>query len=188
MAEYAHPEVLVDVPWLADHLADADVRVIEISDDALAYAGGHIPGAVFWDFYATILRPDLHTLDDPAAVATLLGQAGITPATTVVLVGGQVAGGAWGFWFLQLFGHTAARVLNGGRAAWEAAGLPLTREPPTHAPTTYPAPALNPSVRADLAAVRAALAQPGAVLLDVRSPDEYRGDWFVTGPPGAGER
>src|SRR5689334_8315070 len=100
MPDYAHPEVLVEVGWLAAHLDDPAVRVIELGDDPLAYAGGHIPGAVFWDVYATILRPDLHTQDDPAAVAALLGQAGITPETTVVLVDGRMATGAWGFWFL----------------------------------------------------------------------------------------
>jgi thiosulfate/3-mercaptopyruvate sulfurtransferase len=187
LMDYAHPEVLVDAHWLADHLNDRAVRVVEVSDDPVAYEGGHIPGAVFWDFYATILRPDLRTEDDPAVVGALLGRAGITAATKVVLVGRHAAG-AWGFWFLRLFGHPTAYVLNGGREAWVAAGYPLTREPPAPTPTNYPLPAPDPALRADLATVRAALGQPGAVLVDVRTPNEYRGEWFVSGPPGAGER
>src|SRR5690349_19427455 len=122
MAEYAHPAVLVDVQWLADHLDDPAVRVIEVSEDAVAYEGGHIPGSIFWDYYATILRPDLHTQDDPTAAAALFGQAGLTPETTVVLVGGHTVAAAWGFWYLQLFGHRHAYVLNGDRTAWAAAG------------------------------------------------------------------
>src|SRR5215212_10880341 len=154
MTEYAHPEVLVDVQWLAAHLADPAVRVIEVSEDTVAYEGGHIPGSVFWDYYATILRPDLHTQDDPAAVAELFGRAGLTPDTMVVLVGGYSAAAAWGFWFLQLFGHSRATMLNGDRTTWAAAGYPLTREPTTLTPTVYPVPAPTPALRADLASVR----------------------------------
>lgn len=188
MAEYAHPDVLVDTQWLADHLNDPTVRVIEVGDDELAYIGGHIPGAVFWDFYKTILRPDLHTETDPERVGAILSAAGITPETLVVLVGAPAGMGPWGFWWLRLFGHQPLRVLDGGRPAWLAAGLPLTRDLPTHLATTYPVPAPDPALRVEMATMRAALGQPGTVVVDVRSPDEYRGAWFVTGPPGEGER
>jgi thiosulfate/3-mercaptopyruvate sulfurtransferase len=186
--DYAHPELVVEPAWLAAHLSDPDLRIVEVGDDAVAYEGGHIPGAVFWDVYATLLRPDLRTEDDPTVAAALFGQAGITPATRVILYGRHAAMAAWGLWYLRLFNHQAAAVLNAVAAGWQAAGYPLSREPATPAPTNYPPQAPDPAVRADLAAVRAAVGQPGTTLVDVRSPHEYRGSWFVTGPPGDGER
>jgi thiosulfate/3-mercaptopyruvate sulfurtransferase len=188
MTAYHHPDVLVDPAWLAAHLAEPNLRVIELSEDAVGYEGNHIPGAIFWDVYTTLLRPDLHTQDDPAAAAALFGQAGITPQTTVVCYGRQPAPGAWGFWYLRLFGHQAVRVLDGGVARWTAEGYPLTRDVVAPTPAAYPVPTHDPALRADLATMRAALGQPDTILVDVRTPTEYRGDWFVTGPPGEGER
>ena len=180
--------IVVDAAWVAAHQDDPQVRLIEVGDDPLAYAGGHLPGAVFWDVYSTFLQPDLRTQDDPAAVARLFGAAGLTPATRIICYGRHPAMAAWGVWYLQLWGHRAAAVLDGGVAAWTAAGYPLRRDEPAPAPTAYPVDGPDPALRVDLPAVWAALGQPGTVLVDVRSPGEYRGEWFVTGPPGEGER
>jgi thiosulfate/3-mercaptopyruvate sulfurtransferase len=188
MTDDAQLPIVVDPAWVAAHLDDPAIRLIEVGDDPVAYAGGHLPGAVFWDVSNTFLRVDFTTQDDPAAAAELFGAAGLTLATRVVCYGRHPAMASWGVWYLQLWGHQAAAVLDGGVAAWTAAGYPLSREEPASPPTDYPVRGPDPALRVDLPAVRAALGQPGTVLVDVRSPEEWRGEWFVEGPPGEGER
>src|SRR5690349_17252298 len=118
--DYAHPEVLVEARWLAEHLHDPQLRIIEFGDDELAYIGGHIPGAFFWNVEGKLLDEDWHTISDPANLAGVLSQAGVTPEMTIVAVSRYPAIAAWGFWYLRIFGHSRAVVLNGGMDAWKA--------------------------------------------------------------------
>jgi thiosulfate/3-mercaptopyruvate sulfurtransferase len=173
---YAHPEVLVSTGWVADHLNDPTVRLIESNEDTLLYSAGHVPGAVHVDWTADLndaVRRDYIGGEQFAALASRIG---ITPDTTVVFYGDRNNWWAcYAFWVFQLFGHTNARVMDGGRLKWEKEGRPMTRETPTYPPTTYPIPERNDrEVRAFRAEVLEHVKAQGQ-LVDVRSPEEYAG-------------
>jgi len=174
---YVHPDALVSTEWVADHLQDPNVRLVESNEDPLVYPSGHIPGAVQIDWTADLNDPLRRDYIAAADFAALVSRFGITPETTVVLYGDRNNWWAcYAFWVFQLFGHTNARILDGGRLKWEKEGRPLTREVPTYAASKYPVPA----TRQDDAhrAFRAQVlthAEAGGQLVDVRSPDEYTG-------------
>ena len=131
MAGYAHPEVVVETQWLEDHLHDPKLRIIDVDIDPAGYNAGHIPGAVFWNAFASILQPNQRIVTEPTAVATLLGQAGISNDTTVIACSGHPAVAPWVVWYFKLFGHRDVRALNGTRAKWIAERRPISTEPPT---------------------------------------------------------
>src|SRR5947209_7421030 len=109
MNDYRHPEVLVQNTWLADHLDDPQVRIVDVDGTRTFYDQGHIPGAVFWNPYADILRPDMRLADDPRAAEALFGRSGIANDSTVVLYGNSLSAPALAFWYLKLFGHADVR-------------------------------------------------------------------------------
>ena len=138
---YAHPEALVSTEWVAEHLDDPNVRLVESNEDPLVYPSGHIPGAVQIDWTNDLNDPLRRDYIAAADFAALVSRFGITPDTTVVLYGDRNNWWAcYAFWVFQLFGHTNARILDGGRLKWEKEGRPLTREVPTYAASTYPVP------------------------------------------------
>jgi len=188
MTNYAHPEILVDTQWVADHLNDPKVRILEIDIAPTAYNAGHIPGALFWSAVGTGLQADFRTVVDKAAVEALCSRSGIANDTTVVAYGEFVAFNAWIYRYLKMFGHRDVRVFNGSRKKWVAEGRPLSTETPVVAATTYSAQPPNFSQRALLADVRAAVGASGKVLLDTRRPEEYRGEQFMMEPPKDNER
>jgi thiosulfate/3-mercaptopyruvate sulfurtransferase len=174
---YAHPDRLVSTDWVAEHLQDPSVRLVESNEDPLVYPSGHIPGAVQIDWTNDLNDPLRRDYIAAEAFAALVSRFGITPETTVVFYGDRNNWWAcYAFWVFQLFGHDNARILDGGRLKWEKEGRALTREVPTYAASSYPVPALR-----DDAAHRAfreqvlAHSQSGGQLVDVRSPDEYTG-------------
>ncbi len=120
MLHYAHPEVLVNTQWVADHLSDPNIRLVEGNVGSQAYDDGHIPGAIFWNVFNELIRIDNHTNLDPVALEGLLARSGIANDTTVIAYGEHPVSGAWIFWLLKLFGHRDVRVLNGGRRKWIA--------------------------------------------------------------------
>ena len=185
---YAHPEVLVDTQWVVDHLNDPNVRLVEVDMSPQVYNAGHIKGAVFWNLFTDLLLPDLSINFDPAAMEKLLARSGVTNDTTVIAYGDYAATGAWIFWLLQVFGHRNVRVLNGGRQKWMAEGRPLTTEPPFFKPTQYLAQAPDASLRVLREDVQESIGQVNCVLVDVRTPQEYTGEWFFSKPPEVGER
>ncbi|MEI2688335.1 MAG: sulfurtransferase [Anaerolineae bacterium] len=177
MTEYANPAVLVSTQWVADHLNDPTLRIVESNEDILLYDLGHIPGAVQIDWQKDLndaVRRDYLTRPDFEA---LMAANGIANDTTVVFYGDKNNWWAtYAFWVFQLFGHANARVMDGGRAKWEAEGRPMTKEQPAYAATAYQAhPRADYKIRAIrdqvLAHVRA-----GQPLVDVRSPAEYSGE------------
>lgn len=181
-------EVLVDTQWVADHLSDPNVRLIEGDVVPQAYAAGHIPGAVFWNLFTDLMLPDQHLNFDPAAIEGLLSRSGITNDTTVIAYGDYPAVGGFIFWFLKVFGHRDVRVLNGARRKWVAEKRLLTADVPSVAPTQYHAQKSDARLRALHKDVRESIGQSDRVLLDVRSPQEYSGEWFMTAPPQGTER
>src|ERR671919_1808757 len=135
---YAHPEALASTEWVAAHLNDPAVRLIESNEDTLLYASGHVPGAVHVDWTSDLndqIRRDYITREGFEA---LMSRIGATPDTTVVFYGDKNNWWAtYAFWVFQLFGHTKARVMDGGRIKWEKEGRPLTREVPSYPRSEY---------------------------------------------------
>ena len=188
MTGYANPEVLVDTAWLAGHLDDPDVRIVDVHIENETYERGHIPGAVFWNGLSTLLQPDWRVDFDVDAVEALLGGSGIANDTTVVLYSDHRAAAPWAFWWMKTIGHDDVRVLDGGREKWVAEGRPLTTDVPDVTVRAYSARAPEPARRSFLDDARAAVGDPRGVLLDVRTPEEYRGELFILEPPTGTER
>lgn len=174
---YARPEVLVTTDWLAEHLGDPDLRIIESNEDLLLYPSGHIPGAVQVDWTADLNDPVRRDYLDRAGFERLMSRIGVTRETTVVFYGDKNNWWAtYAFWVFQLFGHTQARVLDGGRLKWEQEKRPMTRDVPAFAATQYTAPERDDqTLRAFRDQVLAHM-RAGGKLVDVRSPQEFSGE------------
>jgi thiosulfate/3-mercaptopyruvate sulfurtransferase len=172
--------VLVDIDWLAAHLDNPSVRVVEVDVNPAAYRDWHLAGAALWNIYADLKTADYRTVS-AAVFAALLERTGIRPDTTVVFYG---YGPALGLWLTELSGHAEARILNCSRETLRAAGLPLStgqdaaaETAPEHVPAQHPM-VENPALRAGLARVQAAMGDPRTTVLDVRTAAEYRGERF----------
>ena len=173
---YSDPESLVSTAWVAEHLKDPSVRLVESNEDTLLYAAGHIPGAVHVDWTSDLndqLRRDYITR---SGFEQLMSRIGVTPATTVVFYGDKNNWWAcYAYWVFRLFNHTNAKIMDGGRQKWELERRPMTREASVIAKTTYKAPERDDSsVRAFRDDVLVHL-EKGLPLVDVRSPEEYTG-------------
>ena len=175
LQQYAHPERLVTTAWLAEHLGDEGLVVVESDEDVLLYDTGHIPGAVKVDWHLDLNDPDTRDYVGPAAFAAMMRDKGIDRDDTVVVYGDKSNWwAAYALWVLTLFGHADVRLLDGGRAAWVDEGRPLTRDAPPLPPSDYPVVERDDSrIRAFRDDVRAHLGGP---LVDVRSPGEYSGE------------
>jgi thiosulfate/3-mercaptopyruvate sulfurtransferase len=175
-SSYAHPEALVSTDWVAQHLDDPKVRIVESDEDVLLYDVGHVPSAVKIDWVSDLNDPLVRDYIDAERFSRLMAEKGISNDTTVVFYGDKNNWWAcYAFWVFQLFGHTNAKVMNGGRQKWIDEGRPLSKEAPNYPKTTYRAPARNDSrIRAfrDDVLKHAKSGQP---LVDVRSPGEYSG-------------
>lgn len=174
-AEYAHPERLVSTQWLADHLGEPGLVVVESDEDVLLYETGHIPGSVKVDWHTELNDPVVRDYLDGEQFAALLGSKGIARDSTVVIYGDKNNWwAAYALWVFTLFGHEDVRLLDGGRDLWIAEGRELTTEPASVTPVEYPV-----VERSDVE-VRAfkddVLAHFGNPLIDVRSPEEYSGE------------
>lgn len=174
---YAHPEVLVTTQWVADHLEDPKVRILESDEDLLLYELGHIPGALKLDWETQMQQPVTRDFVDKAGFEQLASERGITNDTTVVFYGDKNNWYAtYGFWLFKYYGHDDVRVMDGGRAKWEAEGRPFTREVPQVEHTKYTAKDPDGSIRAFREDVLKHLEQENPALVDVRSPQEYTGE------------
>jgi thiosulfate/3-mercaptopyruvate sulfurtransferase len=174
---YAHPEVLVSTAWLAEHLDDPTLRILECDEDILLYDTGHIPGALKLDWHAELNDPVVRDYVDRERFQQLVRAKGIGPDTTVVFYGDKNNWWAtYAFWVFRLFGFARGKVLDGGRAKWEAEGRPLVEAVPLVPPGTYEAPPRDDTrIRAFYHEVLAHLGKRGK-LIDVRSPQEYTGE------------
>lgn len=175
LAGYAHPERLVTTEWLEAHKGTEGLVVLESNEDVLLYDTGHIPGAIKIDWHTELNDPVVRDYVEGEAFSDLMSRKGISRDDTVVIYGDKSNWwAAYTLWVFTLFGHQDVRLLNGGRDAWVAQGLPLTKDVPTPAPTSYPV------VQRDDSEIRAfkedVLAHLGKPLIDVRSPEEYSGE------------
>jgi thiosulfate/3-mercaptopyruvate sulfurtransferase len=174
---YAHPERLVSTEWLVEHLDDPDVVIVESDEDVLLYNTGHIPGALKIDWVADLNDPLVRDYLTAEAFASLAGQKGITPEQTVVFYGDNFNWwAAYALWVFSLFGHKDLRLLDGGRAKWLAEGRPLSTDVPEPLAAKYPVPPRDDrKIRAFMADVLPH-SQSKKPLIDVRSPEEFRGE------------
>ena len=177
MAEYARPEVLVDTQWVADHLKDPKIRVIEVSVDQSAFDQWHIPGAVALNWFHDLEEHPHRDIASKATMERLLGNAGVGPDTIIVVYGDNNNWFAtYAYWLIKLYGHRNLRVMNGGRKKWMDEGRAMTKEASSHPKVQYQAQEANASIRAVRDLVLQSLRQPGKGLVDVRSPREFSGE------------
>jgi thiosulfate/3-mercaptopyruvate sulfurtransferase len=174
---YARPEVLVSTDWVAAHLNDPNVRIVESNEDPLLYPSGHVPGAVQVDWAADLNDPVRRDYLDRAAFESLMSRIGVSNDTIVVLYGDKSNWWAcYAFWVFRLFGHRTTRVMDGGRLKWEKEGRPLTREAPVLTRAAYRAPERDDrTIRAFRDEVLEHM-RAGRPLVDVRSPQEFSGE------------
>ena len=195
---YANGAALVSTAWVAEHGADAGVRLVEVDVDTGAYAGGHLAGAVGWDWQRELSDPVRRDIPDKAAWEALLARSGIGNDTKVVFYGDNNNWfAAFAYWVARIYGHRDAALMNGGRKKWELEGRPLTADAPRVTPATYTAAAPDWSLRAYRDQVAQAIGAGGGggggaasggggtALVDVRSPAEFSG--AVLAPPGLPE-
>lgn len=174
-SEYAHPEKLVSTQWVADHIGDENVVVLESNEDTLLYSTGHIPGAVKIDWHTELNDPITRDFVGPEAFAEVVAAKGITPETTVVFYGDKSNWwAAYALWVFTLYGHADTRLMNGGRDKWIAEGRELTREVPEVTAAQYPV--LDRDDQTERAAREDVLNHFGKPLVDVRSAPEYSGE------------
>lgn len=174
---YAHSDVLVSTSWVSDHADDPTVRIVESNEDQLLYPAGHVPGAVQIDWAADLNDQVRRDYLDRSGFDALLSRNGIERDTTVVFYGDKSNWWAtYAYWVFQLFGHTNAKVMDGGRLKWELEKRPLTRDVATYKATEYRAPKRNDAkVRVFRDGVMDHL-NKGRALVDVRSPAEFTGE------------
>ena len=177
MAEYAHPESIVTTDWVSEHGSDANVRLVEVDVDTAAYDAGHIAGAVGWNWKSELQQTLSRDLVSKDGMEQLLGSAGIDNGTTVVLYGDNNNWfAAWAFWQMKYYGHGDVKLMNGGRAKWEAEGKPLTTDAANHGSKSYTAKAANEDIRAYRDQVLSKVNASSISLVDVRAPAEYSGE------------
>jgi len=174
--QYAHGDKLVSTEWLAEHLGDPNLVVVESDEDVLLYDTGHIPGAVKVDWHMDLNDPITRDYLDGEKFAELMSSKGIARDTTVVFYGDNFNWwAAYALWVFTLFGHPDVRLLNGGRAKWTAEGRPMTTDVPDRPGMSYPVVERDDStIRAFRDDVLAHLDTAGP-LVDVRSPQEFSG-------------
>jgi thiosulfate/3-mercaptopyruvate sulfurtransferase len=177
MSNYANPDVLVSTDWVAEHLNDPKVRLVESNEDVLLYSTGHIPGAIHIDWQSDLNDPVMRDYISPEKFAALMSRHGITPDTTVIFYGDKNNWWAtYAFWVFQLFGHTNAKVMDGGRMKWVEEKRELSTDVPSYSASNYPVPTRDDS---KIRAFREDVLQHIAAkkpLVDVRSPGEYKGE------------
>ncbi len=189
MSEPNEPEKPVTMPmvsceWLERHLGDPSVRIVEVCsiEQDTTYRQGHIPGAV-WRYWKNWCWHDSdREFATPESAARRLGALGIGADATLVFYGDPVQHGAYAAWTYIMAGHPDVRILDGTRTKWIAEGRPLTADIPEFEPVDYGIREGVRSMRIGRDDIRARLSRPGRVLLDVRSPEEYRGERVMPPP------
>lgn len=175
-------DVFVQPAWLAEHLGDSDVRVVEVDVSRAAYDQGHIPGAILWNAYTDLHHADYSPVSR-SEFEELLRRSGFTTDTTIVFYG---YGPYLGFWLTKSYGHQRALVLNGTRQDWLEARLPWTTALPEPVPSTYTLPVTEVTQLMSMEALQATLESGNPLILDVRSHAEFVGERFWPSGASAG--
>ncbi|HEX4759394.1 MAG TPA: sulfurtransferase [Thermoleophilaceae bacterium] len=175
MADYAK-DVLVDTQWVEDHLNDDSIRVVEVDENPALYADAHIPGAIGFDWKKDLQDQVKRDFLGPEAFGELFGSNGISNDHTIVLYGDRNNWfAAYTYWYLQYYGHTNVRLMNGPREKWIEEGRQTTSDVPNYDSATFKAQAGDAAIRAMRDEVLASLGS-NTKLVDVRSPQEFSGE------------
>jgi thiosulfate/3-mercaptopyruvate sulfurtransferase len=165
---------LVTADWVAEHLDDPSVVLIEVDEDTASYDRSHIRGAIKLDWTTDLQDQVRRDFVSKSQFEALLSEKGVSNDSTVVLYGGNNNWfAAYAYWYFKLYGHSDVKLLDGGRKKWELDARELTDEPVKREPTTYTAQEQDLSIRAFRDETVAAIGVHN--LVDVRSPDEYAG-------------
>jgi thiosulfate/3-mercaptopyruvate sulfurtransferase len=184
MADYVHPDVLISDDELEARLGDPNLRIVEVDEDTSLYNKGHIPGAIAWNWKADLHDPLRREFIDQKQLGALLARSGVGADTTVVLYAGNNNWfSAYTYWLLRYLGYDNVKLLNGGRKKWELESRELTAEVPNVSAPASPVSlgAVRPELRALRNEVLDSVASGDRAWVDVRSPEEYRGDLLA--PP-----
>src|SRR5918997_6384378 len=169
-------DVLVETDWVADHLNDDSIRIVEVDENPALYAEEHIPGAIGFDWQKDLQDPVRRDFLDAEAFGELMGSRGISNDHTVVLYGDRNNWfAAYTYWYFLYYGHDKVKLVNGPREKWIAEGRETESEAPSYEATTFNAQAGNDAIRARRDEVHEALSTDTR-LVDVRSPAEYSGE------------
>ncbi len=175
MSDYAK-DVLVETDWVADHLDDDSIRIVEVDENPALYAEAHIPGAIGFDWKADLQDQVRRDFLDAEAFGELMGSRGISNDHTIVLYGDRNNWfAAYTYWYFRYYGHNDVKLMNGPREKWIDEGRETSTDVPSHEATTFTAASPDDSIRAKRDEVAGALGTSTA-LVDVRSPQEFSGE------------
>jgi thiosulfate/3-mercaptopyruvate sulfurtransferase len=175
MADYAK-DVLVSTDWVADHLGDEEIRIVEVDENPALYAEAHIPGAIGFDWRNELQDQVKRDFLGPQEFGELMGSRGISNDHTIVLYGDRNNWfAAYTYWYFLYYGHDKVRLVNGPRDKWIAEGHDTTQEVPNYPGATFNATGPDESIRARRNEVQQAL-DAATKLVDVRSPQEFSGE------------
>jgi thiosulfate/3-mercaptopyruvate sulfurtransferase len=175
MAAYAK-DVLVDTDWVAEHLDDDGVRIVEVDENPALYAEAHIPGAIGFDWRRDLQDQVKRDFLSPEAFGELMGARGISNDHTVVLYGDRNNWfAAYTYWYFLYYGHDKVKLMNGPREKWIAEDRETSTDVPSHPAATFDTSGPDESIRARREEVFDAL-EAGTSMVDVRSPQEYSGE------------
>ncbi len=175
MSQYAK-EVLVETDWLAEHLDDDGIRIVEVDENPALYAEAHIPGAIGFDWQKDLQDQTRRTFLDAEAFGELMGSRGISNDHTIILYGDRNNWfAAYTYWYFRYYGHKDVKLLNGPREKWIAEGRETSTEVPSYPAATFTVSGPDDAIRAKRDEVAAALGT-NTKLVDVRSPQEFSGE------------
>jgi thiosulfate/3-mercaptopyruvate sulfurtransferase len=179
-------KALVSTQWVADHLHDPAVRIVEVSVETSLYDTEHLPGAVNFSWTSQLQDQIRRDIISQESFEKLLGLAGITPETQVVLYGDNNNWfAAYGFWIFQYYGHEKVSLMDGGLKKWKAEDRPMTADVPQYERVPYKVAQINHDYRADRDYIKTRLGTRSFEMVDVRSPAEFNGE--IIAPPGMSE-
>jgi thiosulfate/3-mercaptopyruvate sulfurtransferase len=175
MADYAN-DVLVETDWVAEHLDDDDIRIVEVDENPALYGEAHIPGTIGFDWKADLQDQVKRDFLGPEEFGELMGSRGISNDHTVLLYGDRNNWfAAYTYWYFQYYGHDKVKLINGPREKWIAEDRETSTEVPSHPPAEFKAKKGDEKIRAKRDEVLKAL-DSKTHLVDVRSPQEYSGE------------
>lgn len=177
----AHPEAVVSASWLRDHLHDADLRLLHLTNNPAEYAAGHLPGALLAMGYGDFTedREVRALLPLPETMARTLGRLGVTPAHRVVAYASTKS--PWparAYWVLRYYGFDRVHVVDGSLEVLREAGLPVTQEPVTPQPTVVTLPEGDRAILAtigEVLPVAEGRSETDAIVVDCRNDAEWHG-------------
>ena len=175
MSDYAK-DVLVSTDWVAEHLDDDTVRIVEVDENPALYAEAHIPGAIGFDWKNDLQDQVKRDFLGPDEFGALMGSRGISNEHTVVLYGDRNNWfAAYTYWYFLYYGHEKVKLVNGPREKWIEEGRETSSEVPSHPEASFQAKPGDDAIRARRDEVHAAL-DTDTRLVDVRSPQEFSGE------------